>query len=337
MKPRNIKVSEWKDWNWQLNNSIRTLEQFEKFTGIGLNKQEKQNFPKVVKSYPFCVTPYYLSLINKQEYSADPVFRQCFPDIAELKKHRTDGPDPLAELDYVPVKGIIHRYPDRVLFYFSNLCPANCRHCSRKNKIGKKEFTLNAGDIQKAVQYIAGNKTIREVIFSGGEPLVQGDDLLNNIFANIRKIAHVEIIRIGSRMPVVLPFRITDKLLKILKKYKPLWFNTHFNHPQELTENAANALAMLADAGIPLGNQTVLLKGINDDSRTISELNRKLIKNRVRPYYLYQCDMTSGTNHFRTPLKTGRQIVRQLAVEVSGLAIPDFVIDTKEGKIRYNN
>ena len=322
---------EWKDYKWQLSNSIKTIVAFEKFTGITFNEKEHKKLEKTIQKFPLNITPYYASLIEKENYSNDPIFKQSFPDPAELELSRYDMSDPLHEEKDSPTKGITHRYPDRVLFLVSNRCSMYCRHCTRKRKVGDPDQIPSKEQILKGINYIKNNRQIRDVLLSGGDPLMLPDSYLDWILTELRQIPHVEIIRIGSRMPVVLPYRITDNLVNMLKKHHPIWLNTHFNHPRELTHSAQEALRKLANAGIPLGNQSVLLAGVNDCPRIMKKLNQKLVQNRVRPYYLFQFDLSEGLSHFRTPVGKGIEIIESLIGHTSGLAVPTYVIDAPGG------
>jgi lysine 2,3-aminomutase len=239
--------------------------------------------------------------------------------------------DPLAEDRDSPVEGITHRYPDRVLFHISNTCAMYCRHCTRKRKVGDVDSIPNRTQIQKGIDYIANTPVVRDVLLSGGDPFLLSDQYLDWILTELQKIKHVEVIRIGTRTPVVLPYRITDELVAMLKKHQPLWINTHFNHPREVTASAQEALRKLADGGFPLGNQSVLLAGVNDCPRIMRRLVHKLVKNRVRPYYLYQCDLSEGLSHFRTPVSKGIEIIESLIGHTSGFAVPRYVIDAPGG------
>ena len=272
------------------------------------------------------INPYYLSLIRTP---GDPIWLQCIPDARELDE---DGlpEDPLAEDAHSPVPSIVHRYPDRVLFLTTSQCSMYCRFCTRKRKVGDSS-KINMKYIQDGIDYIARNSQIRDVILSGGDPLMLTDFLLERVIKGLREIPHVEIIRLGTKMPCVLPQRVTPKLCRMLKKYHPIYVNTHFNHPWECTPEAKRACEMLADAGIPVGNQAVLMKGVNDDPDVMLELMRKLLTMRVRPYYLYQADITKGTNYFRTPISKGLEIMDKLRGHTSGLAIPSYVIDAPGG------
>ncbi len=272
------------------------------------------------------INPYYLSLIKAK---GDPLYRQVVPDKAELQDDELLA-DPLQEDQDSPVRSIVHRYPDRCLFLVSHECAAYCRFCTRKRKVGNPE-KISAAHIEEGLQYIRTHPEIRDVIVSGGDPLMLSDRAIEYILASLRKISHVEIIRIGSRVPCFLPQRITTRLVRILRKYHPLYMNVHFNHPDELTAEAISALGKLADAGIPLGNQTVLLKGINDTPEVMKKLMQKLLIARVKPYYIYQTDLVFGTEHFRTRVEKGLELIKALRGWTSGLAIPHFVIDAPGG------
>jgi len=326
-----ITVDEWKDHQWQLENSIKSISDFEEFTGIEFTEDERKDLEKTIQKFPLNITPYYASLIDKENYINDPIFKQSFPSPSELIIAKSDMRDPLHEDKDSPVRGITHRYPDRVLFLVSNRCSMYCRHCTRKRKVGDPDHIPSKKQIMEGVKYIKQHPKIRDVLLSGGDPLMLPDDFLDWILTELKKIPHVEIIRIGSRIPVVLPYRITDKLVQMLKKHHPLWLNTHFNHPRELTPSACEALKKLAAAGIPLGNQSVLLAGVNDCPRIMKRLNQKLVKNRVRPYYLFQCDLSEGLTHFRTPIGKGIEIMESLIGHTSGLAVPTFVVDAPGG------
>jgi lysine 2,3-aminomutase len=270
-------------------------------------------------------------LIEQENYQNDPIYKQAFPSSAELKICNCDMEDPLHEDKDCPIKGITHRYPDRVLFLISNQCAMYCRHCTRKRKVGDPEHIPSKKQILKGINYIKDHREVRDVLLSGGDALMLPDEFLDWILTELKTIPHVEVIRIGTRTPVVLPYRITDKLVEILKKHHPLWLNTHFNHPREITTSAKEALKKLADAGIPLGNQSVLLSGVNDCPQIMKKLNQKLVQNRVRPYYLFQCDLSEGLSHFRTSIGKGIEIMESLIGHTSGFAIPTFVIDAPGG------
>jgi lysine 2,3-aminomutase len=326
-----VEVAKWKDWKWQLKNCITTLDQAEELLGIKLEETYRKKIELTVKKFPLAITPYYLSLINTDDYKNDPVFRQAFPAPEELQILKHDMSDPLCEDQDSPAPGITHRYPDRVLFHISNVCSMYCRHCTRKRKVGDIDSIPGKDDIQSGLDYIRDTPVVRDVLLSGGDPLMLSDDYLDWILTELGKIPHVQVIRIGTRMPVVLPYRVTDKLVEMLKKHHPLWINTHFNHPREITTSSREALTKLANVGIPLGNQTVLLAGVNDCPRIIKSLVHKLVENRVRPYYLYQCDLSEGLNHFRTPIGKGIEIMESLRGHTSGFAVPTFVVDAPGG------
>lgn len=325
------KLSNWKDWRWQLKHSIKSLDKFERLTGIKFEEKEKDGLVKTFEKFPLSITPYYLSLINKSNYQNDPVFKQAFGGIGELIVQDYEQKDPLSEEQDSPVEGITHRYPDRVLFHVSNICSMYCRHCTRKRKVGDIDFVPSKEQLSKGIEYIKNTPQVRDVLLSGGDPLMLPDSKIDWLLSEISKIPHVEIIRIGTRMPVVLPYRMTDDLISILKKYQPLWINTHFNHPNEITASSKEALAKLADGGFPLGNQSVLLRDINDCPRIMKSLLHKLIQNRVRPYYLYQCDLSEGLSHFRTPIGKGIEIMESLVGHTTGFARPTYVIDAPGG------
>jgi lysine 2,3-aminomutase len=328
---KEVTASKWTDWHWQLRNSISRVETFERLLGIELDLKERRRIEMTVKKFPMSITPYYLSLIDRSDYRNDPVYRQAFPDPQELIVDSCDMTDPLAEDRDSPAPGITHRYPDRVLFHVSNVCSMYCRFCTRKRKVGDVDSIPDRNQIRAGIEYIRNTPGIRDVLLSGGDPLMLKDEYLDWILTELRQIEHVQVIRIGTRMPVVLPYRITDDLVEMLKKHHPLWINTHFNHPREMTSSAKAALRKLADAGIPLGNQSVLLAGVNDCQRIVKSLVHKLVENRVRPYYLYQCDLSEGLSHFRTPVGKGIEIMESLIGHTSGFSVPTYVIDAPGG------
>lgn len=321
----------WKDWKWQLKHSIHDIHTFERLTGIKFEESEEKRIEETIAKFPLSITPYYSSLIDVENYKNDPVFKQCFPSPSELITCEHDMVDPLAEDKDSPVTGLVHRYPDRVLFHISNICSMYCRHCTRKRKVGDNDSIPTKEEILKGIEYIKNTPVVRDVLLSGGDPFMLSDDYIDWILTEIRKIPHVEVIRIGTRMPVVLPYRVTDELVKMLKKHHPLWINTQFNHPREMTASSKEALRKLADAGIPLGNQSVLLADINDCPRIMRELVHRLVQNRVRPYYLYQCDLSEGLSHFRTPVGKGIEILESLIGHTSGFCVPTYVIDAPGG------
>ena len=325
------KLSNWKDWKWQIKHSIKSLEKFEYLTGIKFEEKERANLRATFEKFPLSITPYYISVIDKLNYKNDPVFKQAFGGIEELTTLKSEHADPLSEDKDSPVEGITHRYPDRVLFHVSNICSMYCRHCTRKRKVGDVDFVPTKEQLSQGIEYIKKTPQVRDVLLSGGDPFMLPDDKIDWLLSEISQIPHVELIRIGTRMPVVLPYRITDNLISILKKYQPLWINTHFNHPNEITASAKEALAKLADGGFPLGNQSVLLADVNDCPRIMKSLLHKLVQNRVRPYYLYQCDLSEGLSHFRTPIGKGIEIMESLIGHTSGFARPTYVIDAPGG------
>lgn len=325
------KIKEWFNWSWHIKNSITCIADFENLSGINFSQKQKKEITKIIKEFPLSITPYYLSLIDVDDYENDPIFKQSFPNLCELIVTSADMEDPLWEDADSPVKGITHRYPDRVLFHISNKCSMYCRHCTRKRKVGDIDNIPTKEEILKGIEYIKNTPVVRDVLLSGGDPFMLPDKYLDWILSELDKISHVEVIRIGTRMPVVLPFRVTDGLIKILKKYKTVWINTHFNHPRELTYDSIEALDKLSNAGIPLGNQSVLLAGVNDCVHIMKKLVRKLVQNKVRPYYLYQCDLSKGLSHFRTPISKGVEIIEGLRGHTSGFAVPTFVVDSPGG------
>ncbi len=318
----------WNDWQWQLSNRITTGEQLS--TVLNLGSREVMDINRCLNKFKMAITPYYASLIDNNNPQC-PIRKQSVPSLEELHRGCEDMHDPLHEEVDSPVPGVTHRYPDRVLFLVTDQCFMYCRHCTRRRLAGSRDKAMPKTQIDRAIAYIQSNSKIRDVVVSGGDPLTLPDHILESILKQLRSIKHVEIIRIGTRAPVVLPQRITKELCDMLKKYHPIWINTHFNHPAELTAEASTACARIADAGIPLGNQTVLLKGVNDCPGIMKELMQKLVRNRVRPYYIYQCDLSQGIGHFRTRVSKGIEIMENLRGHTSGLAIPTFVIDAPGG------
>jgi len=324
-------LKNWKDWRWQQKHRIQSINDFERLTDIRFSDKDRISLNKTIQKFPISITPYYLSLIDFKDYENDPIFRQSFPSPSELIMQNCEMQDPLAEEKDSPVPHITHRYPDRVLFHVSNVCAMYCRHCTRKRKVGDVDFIPDKMTLKKGIDYIQKTTQVRDVLLSGGDPFMLADDYLDWILGELESISHVEVIRVGTRTPVVLPFRITESLLDVLQSHRPVWINTHFNHPREMTESARFALSRLADAGMPLGNQTVLLAGVNDCPRIMKRLAHKLVQNRVRPYYLYQCDLSEGLSHFRTPVGKGIEIIESLIGHTSGFAVPTYVIDAPGG------
>lgn len=324
----NVTDEQWYDWKWQVKNRIETLEDLKKY--ISLTAEEEQGVANALKTLRMAITPYYLSLIDVNNPN-DPVRRQAIPTGAELHQSEADLLDPLHEDEDSPAPGLTHRYPDRVLFLITDMCSMYCRHCTRRRFAGQHDCESTQDRIDKCIEYIAKTPQVRDVLLSGGDALMVSDKMLESIIQRLRAIPHVEIIRIGSRTPVVCPMRITDDLVNMLKKYHPIWLNTHFNHPNECTPDAKAACERLANAGIPLGNQSVLLRGVNDDPRVFKKLVHELVKMRVRPYYIYQCDLSMGLEHFRTPVSKGLEIMENLRGHTSGYAVPTFVVDAPGG------
>ncbi len=320
-------LESWNDWKWQLRNSFTGIDDLKKI--MSLTEKELLALNNLNGRLPLRITPYFASLIYDSK-PADPLRRNVIPVVEELLEMPGEKSDPLHEKMFSPVKGIVHRYPDRVLFTVTQVCSNYCRYCTRSHSVGKLD-NLGKSDYEKAFRYISEHKEIRDVLISGGDPLTLSDEKLEYILSNIRSIEHVEMIRMGTRVPVVLPQRITDNLITVLRKYHPLFLSLHFSHPSEITEECAKACNKLADGGFPMGSQTVLLKGINDNVPTMKELMHRLLKIRVRPYYLYQCDLIPGSRHFRTTVKKGLEIIKGLRGYTSGYAVPTFVIDAPGG------
>lgn len=329
------------DWRYQVRNRITTVEALKQY--INLTPEEEKNIHRVEREFSWHISPYYASLMDKDDPDC-PIRKQAVPRIAEL--HDPLGViDPLEEEKHEPAPNVIKVYPDRIAWCVSNQCAMLCRHCLRKRMVAREQkdvdgsrrtadgFDFSADARDAALDYIAATPEIRDVLLTGGDPLLYPDDVVEDILARLRAIDHVEIIRIGSRTPCTMPQRITEDLCRMLEHYHPLWFNTQFNHPKELTPEATEACTRLANAGIPLGNQSVLLRGVNDDPETMKALVQGLVKMRVRPYYLYQCQILSGTAHFRTPVETGIEIIRNLRGFTTGFAVPRYVLDTPYGKV----
>lgn len=329
------KYRSWYDWKWQFAHRITNTEMLSKV--IDLSEQEKDDITKCLEKFRMAITPYYASLIKTNDKN-DPLRRQAVPLIEETYFYEDDLSDPLNEEVDSPVPHIVHRYPDRVLFLVTYICSMYCRYCTRRRAVGEEDRIITEKELKLALHYIRSHTEIRDVLISGGDPLVMNTGKLEHVILGLRAIPHVDIIRIGTRVPVVMPMRITAELLDMLKKYHPIWINTHFNHPNEITPDAQRACAAIVDAGIPLGNQSVLLRGINDNTEIMNELLLKLVHMRVRPYYLYQCDLSRGIAHFRTDVNTGIDIIHKLTGNISGYAIPKYVIDAPcgGGKIPIN-
>lgn len=327
--PGGTSPENWNDWRWQFRNRIRSLRQLASVMNRPVASLAA--WGAVLKTYPMAVSPYYLSLFDPGD-ETDPLRRQCFPDPRELSFSLGGVPDPLAEERDMPVAGLIHRYPDRCLAIVSGSCAVHCRHCNRKRLWRTGQTGRTREGLQAMVDYVARTPALREVIVSGGDPLLISERLLDWFLGALREIPHVEVLRIGSRAPVTLPMRITADLCTMLKRHRPLWFNTQFNHPREITKESARACEMLLEAGIPVGNQSVLLSGVNDDYQTMKELLYGLERISVRPYYLFHCDPVQGTDHFRAEIWTGMEIMERLWRNVSGLCLPRYVLDCPGGR-----
>ncbi|AIO18743.1 L-lysine 2,3-aminomutase [Candidatus Izimaplasma bacterium HR1] len=324
----NVTDEEWNDWHWQVKNRITTVEDLKKY--IELDESELDIINNVLGQFRMAITPYYLTLINPDN-KKDPVRLQAVPMVNEMHVGIHDLDDPLHEEGDSVVPGLTHRYPDRVLFLITDMCSMYCRHCTRRRFAGQKDTGSKMDNVDKAIEYIRNHPEVNDVLISGGDALLVSDARLEYIFSELRKIDHVGVIRLGSRTPVVMPQRITKDLVNMIKKYHPIWVNTHFNHSKELTPEAKRALDLMADAGIPLGNQSVLLKGVNDCVNVMKKLVKRLIQVRVRPYYIYQCDLSKGIEHFRTPVSKGIEIIEGLRGHISGIAVPTFVVDAPGG------
>jgi len=324
----NVSDEQWNDWKWQVKNRIETLDELKKY--INLTADEEEGVKKSLKTLRMAITPYYISLINPDNPNC-PVRKQAIPTGLETHQSAADLLDPLHEDEDSPVSGLTHRYPDRVLLLITDMCSMYCRHCTRRRFAGQKDDESASDKIDKAIEYIAKTPQVRDVLLSGGDALMVSDARLENIIKRIREIPHVEIIRLGTRTPVVCPQRITDDLVNMLKKYHPIWVNTHFNHTDEITAESMEACAKMANAGIPLGNQSVLLRGVNDCVYVMKKLVHELVRMRVRPYYIYQCDLSMGLEHFRTPVSKGIEIIEGLRGHTSGYAVPTFVVDAPGG------
>ncbi|MBI5598382.1 MAG: KamA family radical SAM protein [Deltaproteobacteria bacterium] len=319
---------ESQDWKWQVKNRITSFEVLSHL--IKLTPEEKEGFKKSNGRLAMAITPYFFSLIDKNDPNC-PIRKQAIPRIEEFKVSPGELVDPCGEDSHSPVAGLVHRYPDRVLLLVANSCAMYCRYCTRNRLVGRERPPMGIEQFEAACDYIRSKKTIRDVLISGGDPLMLTTAHLEGYIRRLRSIPHLDIIRIGTRVPVTLPMRVDEELVNMLRKYHPLYMSIHFSHPREITPEVSTACNRLADAGVPLGSQTVLLKGINDRPSTMKKLLQKLLKIRVRPYYLYQCDLAVGTAHFRTPVSSGINIIRKLRGHTTGYAVPTFVIDAPGG------
>jgi lysine 2,3-aminomutase len=324
----NVPDSSWNDWKWHFRNRITTVDQLSRL--VPLSIEEKTQIELVAGRYPLAITPYYLSLINANDPN-DPIWKQAIPSILEISMSTMGMEDPLGEEEDSVVPGLVHRYPDRVLMVLTDICPMLCRHCTRKREWRHGGWVRPWSEIEAMLGYLRRNTKVRDVIISGGDPLTLSTGHLEVIISRIREIKHIEIIRIGSRFPVVLPQRIDAELCDMLSKHGPIWLNTHFNHPREITPEAAAACDRLLRAGVPVNNQTVLLRGVNDNLQTQLKLCQGLLRVKVRPYYLFQCDEVQGTEHLRTSVDVGIKIIEGMRGHTSGLAVPSFVVDLVNG------
>jgi lysine 2,3-aminomutase len=325
---KDVPDDQWNSWIWQQQNRVRTLEKLKEV--INVTPDEEEAFQKSSEIFNMAITPYYAALMDPNNPDC-PIRLQSVPKMGELTVQPEEMEDPLAEERDMPVPGITHRYPDRVLFYTTHHCPVFCRHCTRKRKVSDPSSAAQKKQLDDGLEYIRKTPSIRDVVISGGDPLSNSDERLDYIMGSLRKIPHIEVFRLGTRNLVTLPHRITDDFVTMLKKHKPFYVHTHFNHPTECTAEAYEACVKISDAGIPINNQMVLMKGINDDPQVVKRLNHLLLMMRVRPYYIFQCDMSQGISHFRTPIEVGINIIEHLRGHTSGMAVPHFVIDAPGG------
>lgn len=330
--PPDVAVENWSDWRWQVRNSLSSLKDFQSY--FDLSAEELKGFEGLGQQFRVRTTPYYAMLAKQsslQTANLDPIRKILIPTANELIQGHQQMLDPLGEKKNNPAPRIIHRYTDRVLFLVTDMCSVYCRYCTRKHFTGQDQVFIKKHEYERAMQYLREHKEIKEVILSGGDPLTLSDEILDRVMTDIRSIQHIDIIRIGSRGAVVLPMRITDKLVQIFKKHQPVFFMSHFAHPREITAQAAQSLARLVDNGIPVMNQFVLLNGINNDARIVEALSRRLLYLRVKPYYMFQCDPSEGTDHLRTSIDDSLQIQKDLWGRLSGLAMPQYSIDIPGG------
>jgi len=325
---KNVSEKEWNDWRWQLRHRITTLEQLKEI--LELTPEEIEGVKHSKGRLALAVTPYFASLMDTVNPSC-PIRRQAIPRVEELHLSKNDMVDPLGEDRNSPVPGLVHRYPDRVLLLVTDQCATYCRYCTRRRLVGSNERPITQGNFEEVLKYLKSHKKVRDVLLSGGDPLLLENERLEEILSRLRAIPHIELLRIGTRVPVTLPQRVTVGLVRMLKKFHPLMISIHFTHPKEITDAVKRACNELADGGIPLGSQTVLLKGINDKPYIMKKLVQELLKIRVRPYYIYQCDLATGTEHFRTSVATGIQIIEKLRGHTTGYAVPTYVVDAPGG------
>ncbi|MFN3595997.1 MAG: KamA family radical SAM protein [Rubricoccaceae bacterium] len=326
----NASAAEWDDWRWQMRHRVSDEATLARY--VRLTEDERRGIAETKGVFRWTITPYYASLMDATD-PACPVRRHVVPTAAETAPDIVGVADPLDELGHSPVKNLVHNYPDKVAFCVTSECAVYCRYCLRKRMVGDADFMMRKDELRQGLAYIAATPAIRDVLLTGGDPLVFSDGQLDRLLGALRAIPHVEVVRIGSRLPVVCPMRVTDGLCDVLRQHAPVWLNTHFNHPKELTREARQACARLAEAGVPVGNQSVLLAGINDDAETMRALCEGLVASRVRPYYLYHAQLIGGTAHLRTPIEAGMALMRRLRGHTSGFAVPAYVLDTPEGKV----
>jgi lysine 2,3-aminomutase len=323
-----VSEKEWNDWRWQLRHRITTLEQLKEI--IDLTPEETEGIRHSKGRLALAVTPYFASLMDPTNPNC-PIRRQAIPRIEEIRLSKSEMVDPLGEDTHSPVPGLVHRYPDRVLLLVTDQCAVYCRYCTRRRLVGSSERSITQGNFEEVLKYLKSHRKVRDVLLSGGDPLLLENERLEEMLSRLRALPHIEVLRIGTRVPVTLPQRITGGLVRILKKYHPLMISIHFTHPKEITDQVRRACSELADGGFPLGSQTVLLKGINDKPYIMKKLVQELLKIRVRPYYIYQCDLAMGTEHFRTSVATGIQIMEKLRGHTTGYAVPTYVVDAPGG------
>jgi lysine 2,3-aminomutase len=325
---KDVTSEQWNDWRWQWSHRIESVEQLSKV--IPLDDEAVAGIERALTRVRMAITPYFASLIDPNDPKC-PIRLQAVPRGFEADVKPWEFVDPLDEEADSPVDGLVHRYPDRVLFLVTELCSMYCRHCTRRRVVGVRDTIASEERLEKGFEYIRAHKEVRDVLISGGDPFTLTDDHLEHIVSTLRKIPHVEIIRVGTRVPVVMPQRVTEELASMLAKYHPVYVNTHFNHPKEITPESAKACAILADHGIPLGNQSVLLRGVNNCPQVMKDLVRGLVRIRVKPYYIYQCDLTWGLDHFRTTISEGLEIMESLRGHTSGFSVPTYVVDAPGG------
>jgi lysine 2,3-aminomutase len=328
-RPADVDERDWRDWRWQMRHRVTSAEELARY--VRPVDDERRAVAQLADRFRFVITPYYAALMDPDDPEC-PIRRQVVPRLAEL-----DDPaglaDPLGEVGHSPVKNVIRVYPDRIAFCVNNECAIYCRFCLRKRMVGEPDWAMARRELEEALAWIRATPEIRDVLLTGGDPLTFSDERLDWLLGELRAIPHVEILRLGTRYPVTLPFRVTPELCRILERHHPVWVSTHFNHPAELTSEAAEACDRLARAGCPINNQSVLLRGINDDVATMKTLCEGLVRMRVRPYYCYQAQLLEGTAHFRVPIERGIELFRALRGRTSGFAIPLYILDTPHGKV----